>query len=195
MESLSRIDLRISSKLKDRGYRHRFFKRRAQDEIASQIRELRITRGLKQKDLALAMDTGQSAVARIEDATYSGWSFATLQKVAETLDARLKVVFEPMENVIRDYERREAREQNIPDALAFTVRAFQEIATTPEQANRNMQELVRSLGAVPMAGKIMLAEAAVLFARDASQAKTGTINENFKRRSHETEINPAFSGG
>ena len=135
-----------------------------------------------------------SAVARIEDATYSGWSFATLQKVAETLDARLKVVFEPMENVIRDYERREARERNIPDALPFSTRAFQEIATTPEQASRNMMELLRSLGAVPMAGNVTFAEAEILLARDASQAEIGSITKNFGRQSYETEINPALAG-
>ena len=100
MNSLSTVKSGIAKKLRDKGYRHRFFKRRAQGEIATQIRELRRKREVTQKHLATAMKTGQSAIARIEDAKYAGWSFDTLLRVAETLDARLRVIFEPMEDII-----------------------------------------------------------------------------------------------
>lgn len=199
MESLSKIDLGISRKLRNRGYRHRFFRRKAQDEIASQIRELRLKRGLKQKDLAMAMDTGQSAVARIEDATYSGWSFATLQKVAETLDARLKVVFEPIEDVLREYERRQRREGEIglmgaeTGSLPQSPRAFQGI-TTPEQEQKGELSLLRSLGAVTMRGAMTLEEAAVSIASEASQVRARAAADIFGLQSDETETNPAFAG-
>ena len=50
----------------------------------------------------------QSAVSRIEQADYSGWSFNTLFRVADALEARLTVSFEPVENVIDWYRKREA---------------------------------------------------------------------------------------
>lgn len=199
MESLSKIDLGISRKLRNRGYRHRFFRRKAQDEIASQIRELRLKRGLKQKDLALAMDTGQSAVARIEDATYSGWSFATLQKVAETLDARLQVVFEPIEDVLRQYERRESREAETgltgaeTGSLPQSPRAFQGI-TPPEQEQKGELSLLKSLGAVTMGGAIILEEGAVYIASEAGQVRARAAADIFGLQSDETETNPAFAG-
>lgn len=108
MKNLSTIKLGIAGKLKDKKYRHEFFRRRAQGEIASQIRELRVKRNITQAELAREMSTGQSAVARIEDANYSGWSFATLLKVADTLDARLQIVFRPMEDVMREYDKRDS---------------------------------------------------------------------------------------
>ena len=50
----------------------------------------------------------QSAVSRIEQADYSGWSFNTLFRVADALEARLMVSFEPVEDVIDWYRRKEA---------------------------------------------------------------------------------------
>lgn len=107
MSSLTDINLGIAKKLRDKGYFQRFFRRRAQGEIASQIRELRDRRGFTQSRLANKMKTGQSAIARIENAKYSGWSFLTLLSVADILEARLRIVFEPMEDVIQNYENRE----------------------------------------------------------------------------------------
>jgi hypothetical protein len=49
----------------------------------------------------------QSAVSRIEQADYSGWTFRTLLKVAFTLNARLRVSFEPLEDVIATAKRSE----------------------------------------------------------------------------------------
>lgn len=198
MESLSKIDLGISRKLKDRGYRHRFFKRKAQDEIASQIRELRVRRSLKQKDLAVAMGTGQSAIARIEDATYSGWSFATLQKVAETLDARLEVVFEPMEDVLRKYERREKYDAELDLSGAETgsfpqrPRAFQGI-TTPEQEQKEISRLLSLLGPVPTYGYMPFEQAAASIASITGREKARAITDIFGRRSDEAERNPTFA--
>ena len=49
----------------------------------------------------------QSAISRIEQAEYSGWSFNTLLRVADALGARLRVTFEPAESVIERYEENE----------------------------------------------------------------------------------------
>ena len=103
----SPIKLNLAEKLKDRGYFHRFFRGRAQDEVASQIKELREMRGLKQKELAKLCKTHQSAISRLEQATYSRWSVNTLWGLAEALGARVRIIFEPMEDVIKEYEEME----------------------------------------------------------------------------------------
>ncbi len=46
---------------------------------------------------------GQSAVSRIEDGEYSGWTFKTLAKVAEKMDAQLRIMLVPSEDVIGQY--------------------------------------------------------------------------------------------
>ncbi|MEX1205711.1 MAG: helix-turn-helix transcriptional regulator [Dongiaceae bacterium] len=105
------IDPHIAKKLRDKGYRHRFFARMAQDEVASRIRELRGRRHLRQADLAQLAGMKQSAVSRIEQSDYAGWTFNTLLRVARALDVRLRLLFEPMEDMIRLYEQWEAEGQ------------------------------------------------------------------------------------
>lgn len=104
------INLGIAKKLADKGYRHRFFARMAQDEIATRIRELREHRQLRQADLATRTGMKQSAISRIEQADYSGWTYTTLQRVSEALDVRLRIILEPMEDVIRQYEHLESEQ-------------------------------------------------------------------------------------
>lgn len=108
MEALKPVKLNLAKKFRQsRSYRHEFFRARAKDEIAIQIRELREKRKLRQVDFAKQANMKQSAVSRIEQTDYSGWTFRTLMKVAEALDARLRIVFQPMEDVIAEYDSRE----------------------------------------------------------------------------------------
>ena len=62
----------------------------------------------------------QSAVSRIEQASYSRWNIDTLWRIAEALDLRMRITFEPMEHVIRQFEEWE-REVEVPVALTETV--------------------------------------------------------------------------
>jgi transcriptional regulator with XRE-family HTH domain len=78
-----------------------------QDEVASQIRTLREKRRLRQTDLAKQAKMKQPFVSRIEQSEHAGWNFQTLLRLASALDARLRISFEPMEDVIRQYEREE----------------------------------------------------------------------------------------
>ena len=103
-----RIKGRLAVKLNHLSFRRRFFRLRAQEETAQQIRELRDRRGLRQVDLAKRAKMRQSAVSRIEQAGYSAWTYKTLLRVAEALDAQLRIVFEPSEDVIARYQREEA---------------------------------------------------------------------------------------
>lgn len=105
MDYTNPIDLGIAEKLKkDESYRKAFFRANAADSIALQIRELRRIRDLKQAELAAAADMKQSAVSRIEQAKYSSWTFNTLLRIAEALNARLIIKFQKLEDAIREYQ-------------------------------------------------------------------------------------------
>ncbi len=109
MSIVSRVNFsaRLATELKQPSFRRRFFRAQAEEEIAQQIRELRETRKLRQVDLAAKAAMKQSAVSRIEQASYSAWTFKTLLRVAEALDAQLRVGFEAAEDVIARYEAEE----------------------------------------------------------------------------------------
>jgi transcriptional regulator with XRE-family HTH domain len=126
MALISPIKLNLAKKLKEnKEFRKRFLRARAQDEIASSIVALREKREMRQVDLAKKSGMKQSAISRIEQADYSGWSFITLLRVAESLNARLRVIFEPMEDVIATYEWRE-RQAEISPALIATFQVSTE---------------------------------------------------------------------
>ncbi len=61
--------------------------------LAEQVRAARVARGMTQQDLAQAMGTTQSVVARLEGGGIAP-SIATLQRVADALGVRLMVGFE-----------------------------------------------------------------------------------------------------
>ena len=102
------ISLNLQKRLKDRRFRERFIATAARDQIASQIRQLRLKRGFRnQTEFAKAARMQQSAVSRIEQADYNGWTFQTLLKVAFALNARLRVTFEPIETAVEVARRSE----------------------------------------------------------------------------------------
>ena len=107
MKLLKSIDLALGKKLKDREYRSVFFEEWATDEVAEQIRRLRKFRRLRQEDVAAATGMKQSAISRIEKSEYSRWNFHTLLRIAQALDARVRVIFETAEDVIGQYEAAE----------------------------------------------------------------------------------------
>ena len=72
--------------------------------IARQLIELRKRRGLNQQKLAELAGTGQPAISRAERANYRNWSFNTLRRLAEAMDARIRVIIEPAEDVLGEYE-------------------------------------------------------------------------------------------
>lgn len=127
MASLKSINLRLSEKLRDREYREAFFREITQDEIAEQIRALRELRGMRQAELARITGTKQSAISRLEQAEYSGWSFPTLSKIAAALDARLRFTLEPAESAIGHYELLEKESQSSAKSVVDARTADQPI--------------------------------------------------------------------
>lgn len=107
MSKLTPIKLGLFGKLRNVSYRRRFFKTLAQDSVAQQIRELRKLRHMTQKKFSKLTGMRQSAVSRIEQAEYSSWSFKTLIRSANALDARLKIIFQPSEEAIKEFENLE----------------------------------------------------------------------------------------
>lgn len=139
MALTSRINLDISRRLEtDVEFRNRFFRGQAQDEIATNIRGLREKRHMRQSDLAQKTGMKQSAVSRIEQADYSGWSFRVLFRVAEALEARLRITFEPAEDVIAYYREKELLAEHPKE---FSTRFYDANAIESEVSTETTDEV------------------------------------------------------
>ena len=97
------IDLKLPERLRDPNFRKKFFLAEASARIAAQLIALRKRRGLNQTELANRVGTGQPAISRVERADYNNWSFNTLRNIAEELDARIRVIIEPAEDILWEY--------------------------------------------------------------------------------------------
>lgn len=119
--SISPANIKLAEKIRtDRVFRARFFRAVAQETIASQIRYLRESRHMRQTDLAQDAGMKQSAISRLESADYSKWNFATLIRIADALDARLKITLEPWEDVVSDLTRNTRERSAIGEMIAAT---------------------------------------------------------------------------
>lgn len=103
MDTLQSIDLNLTERLKDQEFRREWFHAELETAVPEAFRELRELRGLTQGQLARACNTQQSAVSRFERSSSPVWEFEFLLRLADALDARLRLVVEPSENVLSDY--------------------------------------------------------------------------------------------
>lgn len=127
--SLNTLNLGLTEKLEDAEYRHEFFKVITQEEIATQIRELREAQGMRQVDLAKVVGMKQSAVSRIEQAEYSRWSYTTLTRLAKALDTRLRIVFQPTKEAVKELRAAE-RVSNSGSFPVFQLRGNAKTSTS-----------------------------------------------------------------
>jgi transcriptional regulator with XRE-family HTH domain len=105
MNFLPTIDLDIAERLKsDAEFRQAYFLAESSGMIARQLIGLRKRRGLSQTEIAKQLDTHQPAISRVESADYRNWSFNTLRRLAEAMDARLRVIIVPSEDILGEYE-------------------------------------------------------------------------------------------
>jgi transcriptional regulator with XRE-family HTH domain len=104
MEPAQSIDLNLKTKLKDKAYRQRFFLAQDSAHIAEQLISLRKRRGLNQTQVAELAGTKQPAISRAEQADYQNRKLETLRAIVEALDGRLRVIIEPAEDVLGEYE-------------------------------------------------------------------------------------------
>lgn len=157
MPTLNRVNLGLTEKLKNQTYRQKFFAGQAQDEFAMQLRSLRTKRKLSQAKLAEKSGMKQSAWSRIEQAGYSAWTFKTMLKTADALDARLRIILEPAEDVISFYQKAETMHASAESARdrATEISAEISISIGPARGDRsgpwlsNLDELVNRIEKKP----------------------------------------------
>jgi transcriptional regulator with XRE-family HTH domain len=101
------VNLDLPAKLQDRAYRQKFFLAESSARIAAQLIALRKRRGLNQQQVAEMIGTRQPAISRVEQADYQNWSFNSLRSIADALDARIRVIIQPAEDVLKEYDRAE----------------------------------------------------------------------------------------
>ena len=70
-------------------YRRAFLRTLHQIDLAMLVRGMREKAGLSQAELAKRTQTTQSAIARLEDAEYTGHSLKILEKIATACDVKL----------------------------------------------------------------------------------------------------------
>lgn len=83
----------LKEKLKDKDFEKRYYRDLEKTRIAVEIVYFREKKGLTQAELAKLVNTSQSAIARLENPDYKGYSISTLRKVAEALGLELVVSF------------------------------------------------------------------------------------------------------
>ena len=96
----------IFTDFSDLEYRHAYIDEFINNQLATQIRTLRIARGLNQRDLAERAAMAQSRISALENVNYSSWSVATLKRLARAFDVALSIKFV-------------AFGQALPESLAF----------------------------------------------------------------------------
>jgi len=156
MPNLSNVNPILTGHLKTKTEkaRLRLFAKLTQKEIAGQIRQLREKRQLTQIQFAKLCKMGQPAVSRIEQASYSGWTYKTLARVAEKLNARLRIIYEPLEEVIArmDADRKLVAEVNAESARKEAVAEVdyvqppvsgQPVASDDEEEPPSIAEVIR----------------------------------------------------
>jgi len=80
---------------RNRAFAAAFDKKRAEAEVAFQIRRLREVKGWTQKDLARKSGCSQQAISAIEQPGYKRHSLPLLRRIAQVLDADVVVALIP----------------------------------------------------------------------------------------------------
>ena len=87
---------------RDKEYREPYAEDFLNTSIATQIRVLREQRGMTQLELAEAVGTKQTAISRIENINNTARNIGLLERIAFTLDCRLKVTFETYGSLVEE---------------------------------------------------------------------------------------------
>jgi ribosome-binding protein aMBF1 (putative translation factor) len=84
----------LKEELKNPEFRKEYESLEEEYEVARQVIELRLKKGLTQKELAEKVNTSQSCIARLESGTYRNLSLSFLRRVGEALGVQPHVKFE-----------------------------------------------------------------------------------------------------
>ncbi|BCS53452.1 helix-turn-helix domain-containing protein [Geobacter sp. SVR] len=91
------FDSYLEQQMQDPEFAARFERAGEAWDVALQIADLRRQAGLSQRDLAKLLKTSQQQISRLESPGYEGHSLSMLRRVAEALHARVRVVFEAVD--------------------------------------------------------------------------------------------------
>lgn len=100
MMKKTNFDRYLEAQLGDPDFAARFAHAGQAWDVVLQIADLRRQAGLSQKELAARLHTSQQQISRLESPGYEGHSLSMLRRVAEALHARVRVVFELVEDVV-----------------------------------------------------------------------------------------------
>jgi len=138
LKELSDIDLQLVERLRDPDFRREWFRAELEDAVPAAFKALRERRGLNQTEFAKMIGTQQPAISRFEKSTEAVWEFAFLLRMAEAMDARLRVIVEAAEDVVSEYEDLAERETDAPSAL-------EDVAQRPSRQNTNSASALGSI--------------------------------------------------
>ena len=88
------FDVYLEQQLQDKDFAERFSRAGEAWVVALQIAALRKESGLSQKQLAKRLRTSQQQISRLESPAYEGHSLSMLRRVAQVLNADVRIVFE-----------------------------------------------------------------------------------------------------
>jgi transcriptional regulator with XRE-family HTH domain len=94
--SKTNFDLFLEEQLRDPDFAERFKRAGEAWDVALQLTALREQAGLTQKELAQRLHTSQQQISRLESPAYEGHSLSMLRRAARVLNAKVKVVLEPL---------------------------------------------------------------------------------------------------
>jgi len=77
----------LKESLRSEDFKHEYDVLEEEFVLAKEVMELRKTKNLTQKDLAILVGTSQPAIARLESGIYKNVSLSFIRRVAKALDA------------------------------------------------------------------------------------------------------------
>jgi predicted transcriptional regulator len=86
----------LKDELKNPKFRKEYEALKEEFEVSRQVIELRLRKGLTQKDLAEKVHTTQSSIARLESGSYRNLSLSYLRRIGSALGAEPHVKFEKL---------------------------------------------------------------------------------------------------
>ncbi|HEX4965295.1 MAG TPA: helix-turn-helix transcriptional regulator [Thermoanaerobaculia bacterium] len=92
----------LREEFQDPEARHDYAEIFLNSSIALQIKALRLQRGWSRQMLAERAGMKQSRISAMEQASYTGWSLRTLQRLAQAFDLALEVRFEGFGTMLND---------------------------------------------------------------------------------------------
>jgi len=97
LRELSPIDLSVAGRLRrDPDFRREWFRAELEESVPASFKALRERRKMTQGELARAINTKQPAISRFEKSSEAVWEFQNLLRMAEAMNARLRVVIEAL---------------------------------------------------------------------------------------------------